>query len=140
MRIHLLAIPFALIAAPAAAQPDPNVIQIPPELTGPGVIDRIEQMTGALSEALLDLPVGQVEAAAEGRPVTEADRSRRVRDVAGVSGEQLQREIAEARPRMEAATRAFARQLPAITRALSEAADEMDRAVANMPRPDYPRR
>jgi hypothetical protein len=142
MRIYLLAIPAALAAAPAvAAQPSQDgPIAIPPELADPAFIDRIARMSDALSKALVDLPVGEIEAAAEGRPVTDADRQRTVGDVARISSSDVEREIAEARPKVQAATQAFARALPAITRALSEAADEIQRATANMPRPDYPRR
>jgi len=96
----MLAIPFAFAAAPVFAQPASQPVQIPPELTDPAFIDRIARMSDALSKALVNLPVGEI----------------------------------------QAATQAFAKALPAITKALSEAADEMERAAANMPRPDYPKR
>ena len=134
------------VAGPAAAAPapEPEQIHIPAELTDPAFIGRIAEMTEALSEALLDLPVGEIEAAAQGRPVTDADRRRTIRDVGRDSDPDFERDvrqrIAEARPRVEAAMQAFAKSLPAMTKALSEAADQVERATANMPQPGYPKR
>jgi hypothetical protein len=135
---------FGFAATPGlAAQPaerGPEQIRIPSELTDPTLVERIAKMSEALSEALLDMPVGELEAAAEGRPVTDADRRRTVRDVSRLSERDVQQRIAEARPRVEAAMQAFARALPAMTSALSKAADEVERATANMPQPGYPKR
>ena len=139
MRNCLLAIvPLALAAAPAAAAPAP--IEVPPELSDPEFIDRITGMTEALSKALLDVPIGEIEAAAEGRAVTQADRNRTIGDVGRISEGELQRKIAEARPQLDAAMQALARTLPAISRALSQAAEQVERATANLPQPGYPRR
>ena len=146
MRCLLIAIPLAFVAAPAVAAPapQPELIQIPSELTDPAFAARIARMTESLSKALLNLPIGEIEAAAEGRPVTEADRRRTVRDVGRLSDphfeRDLEQEIASARPRVESAMQAFARALPAMTRALSEVAEQVERATANMPQPGYPRR
>jgi hypothetical protein len=133
---------LALGAAPVAAAPAPQhqQIEIPPELTDPQVIDRISGMTEALSKALLNMPVGEIEAAAEGRPVTDADRRRTVRDTSRISERDLEQKLAEARPQIQAAMQALATSLPAMTRALSEMADQVERATANIPRPGYPRR
>ena len=138
MRYTLFVIPFALLAAPAAAQAQqPAPIQLPTELTDPRTAERIAGMTDALSKALLDLPVGEIEAAAEGRPVTAADRRRTIRDVANPD---VERKVAESGPKVRAAMQAFSAALPAIAEALSEAADKIERATANMPQPGYPRR
>ena len=140
MRPYLLTLGLALIAAPALAAPQPEEIRIPPELTDPQLIERLTNVTDTLSRALLELPVGEIEAAAEGRPVTDADRRRTVRDVSRVSEREIQQQIAAARPKLQAAMQAFARALPAMTNALSEAASEIERATANVPQPGYPRR
>ena len=50
-------------------------------------------MLGALSKAFMNLPVGEIEAAVEGRPVTAADRNRTVRDVAGGGDPNFEREL-----------------------------------------------
>jgi len=148
MRFTLALVPIAMLASPAAAQvpaqapADP--IQIPPELTDPVMVDRVVDMLGPLSKAFMNLPVGEIQAAAEGRPVTPADRNRTLRDVAGRGDPNfeanLQRDIAASRVTMQASARAMASALPAITRALSQAASEIERATANLPSPTYPRR
>ncbi|HEU5481613.1 MAG TPA: hypothetical protein VFU80_00770 [Sphingomicrobium sp.] len=135
-----LIVSSAAYAAQAPQPAEPEEIRIPPELTDPRFVERIAGMTEALSKALLDLPVGELQAAAEGRPATSADRRRTVRDVSRLSERDVEQQIAQARPRVEAAMQAFARALPAMTKALSEAADEVERATANMPQPGYPRR
>ncbi|MFP5329740.1 MAG: hypothetical protein ACLGHC_06335 [Alphaproteobacteria bacterium] len=142
MRPYLFAIPFLFLASTAVAEPASKreEIRIPPELTDPKLVDRLMEMNKALSKALLDIPVGEVEAAIQGRTPTEADRRRTVRDSARLSDREIERKIAEARPRVQAAMQAFARSLPALTRALSQAADTVERAAANVPQPDYPKR
>jgi hypothetical protein len=94
----------------------------------------------AVAHAFLDLPVGEIQAAVENRPVRPEDRNRRVRDVAGVDERRIDREIAEGSGTLKAGTQAMARTLPVITRALNEASDEIARAVNNLPSPTYPRR
>lgn len=144
MRQFLIAFALAGIAAPAMAAPAPEDIRIPPELTDPSTIDKLERMNQALARALLDLRVGEIEAAAQGRAATEADRNRTVRDIGRLKDPNfeanIQRQIAESGPRMREAMKAFSTALPAMTKALSEAADTIERAMENMPRPDYPKR
>ena len=144
MRLQLALLPIALLASPAAAQPQPEPIQIPPELTDPATMARVGDTVGALSHALMNMPVGEVQAAIEGRPVTPADRHRTVRDVASRGDpnfeQNLQRQIAQSQGTMQASMRAMAAAMPAISRAVSEAAQEIERATANLPSPTYPRR
>jgi hypothetical protein len=51
-----------LAATPAAAQPAPA---IPPELSDPAVADKLGNVMQSLSNAFLNLPVGEVQAALE---------------------------------------------------------------------------
>ena len=134
---YLIALPLALLAVPAQAAP--QQIDIPRELTDPATIDRVTRMLDALSDAFLDLPVGEVQAAAEGRPATAQDKARTIRDL-GATTADIDRQIAQAKPAIEQGMKAFAAALPSITRALSEAADTMERATANLPQPGYPKR
>ena len=142
MRLCLITIPLLFAAVPAATAPPPqrNEIEVPLELTDPKLVDRLMEMNKALTKALLDLPVGELEAAVQGRAPTEADRRRTVRDSAHLSEGEIEQKIARARPQVEATMKAFARSLPAMTRALSQAADAIERATANMPQPGYPKR
>jgi hypothetical protein len=148
MRLQLSLLPIVLLASPVAAQapaPAPDKpIQIPPELTDPATMARVGDTVGALSHALMNMPVGEVQAAIEGRPATAADRHRTVRDVASRGDpnfeQNLQRQIAQGQETMQASLRAMAAAMPAISRAVNDAAQEIERATANLPQPGYPKR
>ena len=153
MRNLIVSIAAAVFAMPALAQPAheaprPRAVEpaaplaIPPELTDPRVADQLGRVAGVVARSMLDLPVGELEAAIEGRPVTQADRGRRVRDnVADPYIEQrIAAEAAASGRTMQAATRALANSLPAIMKSLEGARAEIERATANLPSPVYPRR
>ena len=146
MRRYLVAIPLALIAAPLAAQPAAQTeqIQIPRELTDPAMADKLADMLQALSKAFLNLPVGEVQAAVEGRRPTADEKRLTVRDMGRRDDPNFDRnfeqQMARSKPMIQQSMKAFTQALPAMTRALSEAARQMERATANMPQPDYPRR
>ena len=140
MRLYLLAAPLLLASTATLAaprQPEPQ-IEIPPEMTDPKFIHQLMNMTDALSKAFLDLRVGEIQAVAEGRQATAADRNRTIGQIARISPQELDRQMAEARPKVEAATQAFARELPKLSRSLSEVAGTLQRAVDNMPQPYDP--
>jgi hypothetical protein len=116
-------------------------------MTDPAMADTLGRMLGSLTKAMMDMPVGEVQAAVEGRPATPADKARTVRDMAGRNANiegQVQTQVAQSVPRMQAGLKAMARSLPGMMRALEKAADEMegslDRATANIPQPGYPKR
>ncbi|WP_196233195.1 hypothetical protein, partial [Sphingomonas segetis] len=67
MRAHLLLLPLLACAAPAIAQSAPRPPQIPPQLLDPATADRLTDGMQALSKALLDIRVGELRAALEGR-------------------------------------------------------------------------
>ena len=147
MRALYALLPLALIATPALAAPADEEVRIPAELTDPAMAQTLGKMLGSLTKAMMDLPVGEVQAAVEGREPTAADKARTVRDVAGGGPDldrKVERQVAEALPRMQAGLKAMAKSLPAMARAVEQAADEMegsiDRATANLPQPGYPRR
>ena len=54
--------------------PPPPVVQLPPQLTDPATGDKLANVMQAMSRAFLNLPVGEVQAAVEGRPPTPADK------------------------------------------------------------------
>jgi hypothetical protein len=140
MRLYLIAAPLVLTASAAFAAPSPPEppIEIPPQMTDSHFIDRLMDMSDALSKAFLNLKVGEIEAAAAGRQPTAADRDRTVGQAVRLSPQELERQMAEARPRMEAASQALARELPKISRSLSEVARTLKRAADNMPQPYDP--
>jgi hypothetical protein len=86
MRIQLMLLPMLMVAAPATAQTAvPPVtqpaIQVPPQLADPATAQRLGNAMQALSKAFLNLPVGEVQAALEGRQPTRAERKLTVRDL-----------------------------------------------------------
>ena len=140
MRSVLIILPLMLVASPAVAAP--AAPQLPPELSDPAMTDKLGRVAGALTKSLMDLPVGEVEAAIEGREPTSADKAKRVRDeIGGPDAEQrVQAEVAQSGRQMQAATKALVASLPAIMAALDQAEKQLERATANLPDPTYPKR
>jgi len=145
MRVLWIALPLMMAATPAQAQAAPaprKAPTLPPELSDPAMADKLGKMMGTLTRALMDLPVGELEAAAQGREPTTADRSKRVRDQIG--GPHAEREV-EARVAasgrtMQAATKALVESLPSLMSALDDMESRLERATANLPDPTYPKR
>ena len=143
MRLALIALPLALFATPALAQRR-QAPQLPRELTDPAAADKVGRVAGALSRVLLDLNIGEIEAAVQGRAPSQADRRRTVRDIAANGDPEIERRIerqaANSGAAIQAGAKAMADALPAILQSIDRAAAEIDRATANMPTPGYPRR
>lgn len=142
MRVVLAALPLLMLAAPAAAAPEQGAIQLPPEMTDPALGQKMGKIAGALSKAFMDLNVGEIEAAVEGREPNAADRNRKVRDMAGgqIDERVVEQQVAAATPAMQRGMQAMANSLPAILEAMRPAIEEVERATANLPRPGYPNR
>lgn len=139
MRALFLLPVFAVAAVPATAQP-----AVPPELTSPETSRKLSNAMQALSRALMDLKVGEVEAALEGRAVTDADKRRTIRET-GRAGDpnfeaNLQQQLAAAQPAIDASMKALAAALPAMMKSMESASQALDRATANLPSPNYPKR
>lgn len=133
-----LACAALFLATPAAAQQAPAP-QLPPEITDGRAVDQIGNVTEALARAIMNMPVGELEAAVENRPVTRADRNKTVRDVAGVSDRELHQEIQRGKVATVAGAQALNRSLPVIVDVLNRVGDDIARAMANLPSPTYPR-
>jgi hypothetical protein len=136
MRIALALISLSLFATPASAQP----IQLPPELTDPARADKLAKSMQALSRAMMDLKVGGIQAAIQGREPTPAERNLTVGDLARRNDPQIEQQIAAARPKIEQSLRALNQALPEVAADLQRAHQALQRAIANMPDPNYPRR
>ena len=141
MRVLWIALPLMLAATPAVAAPR-EAPQLPPELSDPAMADKLGKMMGALTRALMDMPVGELEAAAQGREPTAADRSKRVRDHIGGAGaeREVEARVAASGRTMQAATKALVASLPSIMQSLEGVERELERATANLPDPTYPKR
>ena len=141
MRIALLLLPLSLVAGPAPAQPVP---QLPPQLTDPATVDRVTDAMQSLSDALLDVRVGNVQAALQGRRPTRAERNMTVRDLGRREDpnfdRNLHQQIAAAKPKIEQSISAVNTALPQVTADLQRAQRAIERAIANLPDPNYPNR
>ena len=145
MRAGFALIPLSLCAAPALAQAaPPAAIQLPPQLTDPATADRLADAMQAMSKAFLDLPVGQVQAALEGRRPTRVEQRLTVRDLGRRDDPNFDRKfeqkVAEARPMMRQSMKALNEALPGMIQGLQQAQQSLQRAVANLPDPTYPKR
>jgi hypothetical protein len=142
MKTLLLFVPALILAAPAAAAPtdEADVGEITRILADPRMADQMTAMTQALSRAMLNMPVGEIEAAVQGRPVTPADKLRTVGTATGMTQQQLDAQIAAAQPAIRSGMKAMSNAIPAMMQAMTGMAEQMERAIANMPDPTYPKR
>jgi hypothetical protein len=141
MRAPWIALPLMMATTPALAAPK-EAPQLPPELSDPAMAEKLGKMMGSLTRALMDMPVGELEAAAQGREPTAADRSRRVRDhVGGPNAErEVEAKVAASGRQMQAMSKALVASLPSIMASLEGVERELERATANLPDPTYPKR
>lgn len=149
MRAAILLLPLLISATPTLAQassqtPPPRPFKVPPELTDPRTAEKLDRTMQAMTNALLDLPVGEIRAAIEGRKPTAADKRLTVRDLGRRDDpnfeRNLRRQVAEAGPKIAQSMNALSDAMPAIAKALDDAGRAIDRAAANLPDPTYPKR
>ena len=141
MRTKLIMLPLLLCASPVLAQPAP---QLPPELTDPAAMQKLATTFQALSRAVLDIRVGELQAAMEGREATRAERNVTVGDLARRKDpdfdRHLQEKVATVGPQIQHSMQAINRALPELMRDVDDAQRSLERAVSNLPDPNYPRR
>ena len=141
MRKQFLILPVLLASSPAFAQQAP---QLPPELTDPATAQRLAGAMQALSNVFLNMRVGEVQAALEGRPATPAERNMTVRDMARRDDpdfdRHFQHNMAKIGPTMQRSMQALNQALPVMMRDLKDAQKSLEHAVANLPDPTYPKR
>jgi hypothetical protein len=142
MRKILILVPALLGSTPALAQPAPP--QLPPELTDPATIHQLAGALDQLSRALMNVRIGEAKAALEGRDATPQERNMTVGDYARRNDpnfdSHMHQQIASVEPQLQRGAKAVNRALPALMHSLDDAERAVDRAVANMPDPTYPRR
>ena len=137
---RLILLPLLLVATPAAAGPT----SLPPELTDPSTGQRLARTMQVMSKALLDLRVGELQAATEGREATPSEKKLTVRDLERRKDPNFDRNfnqrIAKVGPAVESGIKAVNDAMPSVMQALQQASDAIERAAANMPDPTYPKR
>jgi len=141
MRKSLILLPLLFAAAPAVAKPAP---QLPPQLTDPATAQKLSNAMQALSGVFLNMKVGEVQAALEGRQATPAERNMTVRDMARRDDpdfdRHFQQQMANVGPTVQQSMKALNQALPAMMKGLADAEKSLDRAIANLPDPTYPKR
>jgi hypothetical protein len=148
MRKTLLLLPLLLAASPAFAQSgppvSPDIDRVERALNDPAMANKLTDAMQAMSQAFLDLPAGEVQAALEGRRATPAEKRMTVRDMARRNDpnfdRNVQRQIASSGPMIRQSMKAMSEALPAMMQGLSQAQHALERAAANMPDPTYPNR
>jgi hypothetical protein len=142
MRKILIALPLLLCATPAFAQEAPP--GIPPELTDPATVHRLAGTMQALSQALLNIRVGEIRAGLEGRDPTPLEKNVTLHDLARMKDPNFDRhyqeQVASVGPQLERSMTTMQRTLPKVMRDLKDAQRSIERAVANLPDPTYPER
>ena len=139
--MRVLFVPLLVLAAPAAAAPDTGGLE--QALRDPATAERIDRSLSALTDALLDLKVGGVKAALEGRKAEPSEQALTIRDLERQEGrdpEAIRRHVREAGPALAKGMNALAEAIPAMTRAMGDIEKAIERAAANMPDPNYPKR
>jgi hypothetical protein len=149
MRTLLLALPIVIAATPVSAQqpsapPKPDAeAKMQQALNDPATADRLAQVMQALSNAFLQLPVGEVQAALEGRPATPAEKKLTVRDAGRKDDPNFDKtfreQMANSRPIIAQSMKALAGALPAMMKGMGEASKALEQAAENAPRPNYPK-
>jgi hypothetical protein len=143
MRKIVILLPLLFVASPALAQEAPPP-QLPHELTDPATVERLTGTMQALSRALLDVRIGGIEAALEGRDATSREKHMTVGDLARRNDPEfdrhLQQRMANVGPQIQRSVKAINRALPEMMRSVENAQRSLDRAIANMPDPTYPKR
>ena len=142
----LLILPLLSLATPGLAQtyPMPSPIPLPPRMMDPALPSQLSRIAGALTHSFMNIPVGELEAAIEGRPAYPADRRKTVgseisRDNPYVE-QDIQREVASTTSAVQSSARAMQRAMPAIQQAIGQAAATIERETANLPSPNPPYR
>lgn len=140
-----LGLPLILFAAAIGtrAAAAPATSELEQALRDPAIAERIDRSMKAMTDALLDLKVGELQAAVEGREPTPADRSLTVRELerrGGGDPESIRRTIRDAGPAIAKGMNALASALPAMTGAMEELEKALDKIAATMPDPTYPKR
>jgi hypothetical protein len=151
MRAGVILVPLFFWAAPCLSQtlardaaPAPTVVNLPAELSDPALAGKLTDSLRSIATTLLDMRVGNLHVAIEGRKPTAGERNMTVRELARRSDpdfdRHLKQHISEARPKIEMGIRAVNDALPEVTADLERAQKAIERALANMPDPNYPKR
>ena len=134
MRAIILSLPMLLCSTPLYAQAAPVI--------PPAAADRAANTLDAITDAVLDLHIGKLKAAIDGRPATAADRNMTLRDLQARKDpdfdRKLHQQIAQARPMIRQGIERVNDAVPEVLDDLQHVSRAVERATANLPDPTYP--
>jgi len=142
----LAAVPLLCAAPAAAAEPtiDEAVNQAQRVLDDPRNGEVVTSIMDTLTDAFLNLPVGDIQAASEGRVATPEEKRLTVRDIARRDDPQfearLKSQLAQSGPALRQSMHSLSAALPALAKSFEDAGKAIERMKANMPDPTYPKR
>ncbi|MEO6433520.1 MAG: hypothetical protein ABIO29_06050 [Sphingomicrobium sp.] len=147
MRCALLILAIAVVAAaPAAAEPtiSESIADAQRMLDDPRNEKLFSSVMSALSDALLDMPVGEIKAATEGRVATAEEKRLTVRDIARREDPAFEAKmrdgVAKSAPALRQSMKALSASLPALAKSAEALGRSIERLGANLPDPTYPKR
>lgn len=113
-------------------------------LDDPRTEQKLAGMIDAMTDAFLNLPVGEIEAAANGRTATAGEKRLTVRDFGRRDDPQFENKlrgrIGQSLPALRQGMKSLSAALPALVRSVEDASSAIERATANLPDPTYPKR
>lgn len=147
----LLLIPVLVLASPAiahqsppqayAGRPEGPAFAVPPEIMDRRLPDQLGRRAGAVMQALMDLPVGELQAAIEGRPVTPRDRHHTIgAEVGPGAARHAEQAVTSKAQAVQSTARAIQSAIPALQQAIGQILAAVDAGAANLPSSAYPRR
>jgi hypothetical protein len=144
MRKILIFVPLLMCATPALAQDAAPVFQLPRELTDPQSAMKLAAKLQGISNALMNVRVGELGAALEGRQATRRERNVTVRDLVHRQDpdfeQHMQQKVATVGPKVLQTMQTLNRTLPQVMHDVDDVQRSLERAVANLPDPTYPQR
>jgi hypothetical protein len=142
----IAAVPLLCAAPASAADPaiDDAVAQAQRVLDDPRNEQVVTSIMDTMTDALLNLPVGEIEAATQGRVASPEEKRLTVRDIARRDDPQfeakLKSRLAQSGPALRQSMRSLSAALPALAKSFEDAGKAIERMHANMPDPTYPKR
>ena len=144
MRKILIFVPLLMCATPALAQDAPPAFQLPRELTDPQSAMKLAAKLQGISNALMNVRVGELGAALEGRQATRRERNVTVGDLVPRQDpnfeQHMQQKVATVGPKVLQTMQTLNRTLPQVMHDVDDVQRSVERAVANLPDPTYPQR
>lgn len=144
MRKTMIFLPLLLGATPAVAQDSPQAMKISRELTDPESAMKLAAKLQTLSNAVLNIRVGDLGAALEGRDARPSERNATIGDLIRRKDPEfdrhIQEQVASVGPKVMQGMQTLQQALPRILHDVDDVQRSLKRATSNLPDPTYPAR